>query len=81
MGVRHQKKGEGAAMSSQKVRAGISFDEGLLERLDEHAKELADLQVDRSEIVNAVLEDFFEGNGTTESVWEAVSKRRVKLRK
>lgn len=65
---------------SSKVRSGVSFDVHLIDRLDKQTKALSGLQVDRSEIVNAVLADFFEGNGTTESVWEAVSKRRVKRR-
>jgi metal-responsive CopG/Arc/MetJ family transcriptional regulator len=62
------------------VRAGISFDAGLVEALDAHAKKLSELNVDRSEIVNAILDDYFDGNGTTESVWGAVSKRRIRLR-
>ena len=67
-------------MSSRKVRAGISFDYTLVEALDAHAKNLSELNVDRSEIVNAILDDYFEGNGTTESVWGAVSKRRIRKR-
>ena len=67
-------------MSSKKIRAGISFDPPLVEILDQHAKRLATLQVDRSEIVNAIIDDFLEGNGTTESVWGAVSKRRIRRR-
>ena len=51
-----------------------------MEALDAHAKRLSELNVDRSEIVNAILDDYFEGNGTTESVWGAVSKRRIRLR-
>ncbi|MDG7013086.1 MAG: hypothetical protein JRN11_05405 [Nitrososphaerota archaeon] len=62
------------------MRAGISFDPRLAEALDAHAKNLSELNVDRSEIVNAILDDYFEGNGTTESVWGAVSKRRIRLR-
>ena len=67
-------------MPSGKVRAGISFDAHLVDALDAHAKKLEELNVDRSEIVNAILDDYFEGNGTTESVWGAVSKRRIKKR-
>ena len=59
----------------------MSFDPGLLERLDYHASKLSELQVDRSEIVNAVLEEFFEGRGTTEAVWESVSQRRARRRR
>jgi metal-responsive CopG/Arc/MetJ family transcriptional regulator len=69
-----------ALSSTRKTRAGISFDSGLVEALDGHAQKLTELHVDRSEIVNAILDDFFDGNGTTESVWNAVSKRRVKRR-
>ena len=67
-------------MPSKKVRAGVSFDGEVVVALDIHAKKLEELQVDRSEIVNAILDDYFEGNGTTESVWGMVSKRRVKRR-
>ena len=59
----------------------MSFEDHMVETLDAHAKKLESLQVDRSEIVNAILDDFFEGNGTTESVWGVVSKRRVRLRR
>lgn len=68
-------------MSSKKVRAGVSFDVEVVAALNEHAKKLVELQVDRSEVVNAILEEYFEDNGTTEAVWDAVSKRRVKNRK
>lgn len=68
-------------MSSKKIRAGISFDTALVEALDAHANKLSELNVDRSEIVNAILDGYFEGNGTTESVWEAVSKRRIRHRR
>lgn len=67
-------------MSSKRVRSGVSFDPNLVEVLDGHVSKLSDLNVDRSEIVNAVLDDYFEGNGTTESLWETISKRRVKRR-
>jgi transposase len=67
-------------MPSSKVRTGISFDAPVLDALNEDAKMLAALQVDRSEIVNAILDDHFEGNGTTEAVWEAVGKMRLRRR-
>ena len=67
-------------MSSRKVRAGISFDAEVVDALGEHAKKLSELNVDRSEIVNAIIDDFLEGNGTTESVWDAVSRRRIRRR-
>ena len=68
-------------MPTRKVRAGVSFDDQMVEALDAHAKNLESLHVDRSEIVNAILSDFFDGNGTTESVWGVVSKRRIRLRR
>ena len=68
-------------MPTKKVRAGVSFDDQMMEALDAHAKNLESLHVDRSEIVNAILSDFFDGNGTTESVWGVVSKRRIRLRR
>lgn len=67
-------------MSPRKVRAGVSFDPPLVEILDGHARRLAHIEVDRSEIVNAILEDYLERNGTADGVWDAVSKRRIKLR-
>lgn len=67
-------------MSSKKVRTGISLDLSLATALDDHVKKLSAFQVDRSEIVNAILDDFLEGNGTIESVWGAVSKRRIRRR-
>jgi metal-responsive CopG/Arc/MetJ family transcriptional regulator len=67
--------------SSRKVRAGVSFDESVASALDTHVRKLGELNVDRSEVVNAILDEYFEGNGSTESVWEAVSRRRTKRRK
>ena len=67
-------------LSERKVRVGISFDLELAELVERHANLLKELGVDRSEIVNAILADFFERGGTTELVWEVVSKRRVKQR-
>ena len=63
-----------------KVRSGVSFDEATLKALDDRARSLKGLGVDRSEVVNAILDQYFEQSGTTESVWEAVSKRRARLR-
>ena len=71
---------ERTELRPRKLRTGVSFDPQLVETLDGHVKKLSGLQVDRSEVVNAVLEEYFEGNGSTESVWETVSKRRVKRR-
>ncbi len=68
-------------MSSRKFRAGISFDSNLAKKLDFHAEKLEGLAVDRSEIVNAILSDYFEDNGSSEAVWDAVRKRRVKRRR
>ena len=67
-------------MSSGKVRAGISFDPRIVRALDAHAQRLRELSVDRSEIVNAILDDFLEGDGSTELVWGAVSNRRIRRR-
>jgi metal-responsive CopG/Arc/MetJ family transcriptional regulator len=67
--------------SPRKVRAGVSFDESVASALDTHVRKLGELNVDRSEVVNAILDEYFEGNGSTESVWEAVSRRRTKRRK
>ncbi|MDG6982720.1 MAG: hypothetical protein JRM74_04625 [Nitrososphaerota archaeon] len=68
-------------MAIAKLRVGVSFDEDLAELIQRHSQQLKELGVDRSEIVNAILADFFEAGGTTELVWEVVSKRRVKQRK
>ena len=65
---------------TRKVRAGVSFDSEVADALDIHAGKLSELNVDRSEIVNAIIDDFFDDNGTTESVWAAVSKRRIRKR-
>ena len=66
--------------TKRKVRAGVSFDSELASLIERHASQLKELGVNRSEVVNAILEDFFERGGTTEAVWEAVSRRRVKRR-
>ena len=66
--------------SERKVRIGVSFDLELAELVERHANLLKGLGVDRSEIVNAILADFFEQVGTTEAVWEVVSKRRARRR-
>ncbi|MDG6950515.1 MAG: hypothetical protein JRN12_01495 [Nitrososphaerota archaeon] len=63
-----------------RVRVGISFDSRVVGELDRHVEASVELAVTRSEIVNAVLEEYFEGNGSTELVWETVNKRRVKRR-
>ncbi len=65
---------------AKKVRMGVSFDPDLEDALGRHAEALKDLGVTRSEVVNAVLSEFFEDNDTSEAVWDVVSKRRVKRR-
>ena len=64
----------------RKVRIGVSFDRRLVDALDEHVQALKELGVDRSEAVNAILSGFLEESDTTEAVWEAVSRRRMKRR-
>jgi metal-responsive CopG/Arc/MetJ family transcriptional regulator len=64
----------------RKVRIGVSFDRRLVDALDEHVQALKELGVDRSEAVNAILSGFLEDSDTTEAVWEAVSRRRMKRR-
>ncbi len=61
-------------------KVGISFDSRVAGERDRHVEASVELAVTRSEIVNAVLEEYFEGNGSTELVWETVNKRRVKRR-
>jgi metal-responsive CopG/Arc/MetJ family transcriptional regulator len=67
-------------MVEKKVRVGISFDAELARAVDAHAKQLRGLGVNRSDIVNALVAEFFEDGGSTEAVWEAVSRRRTKRR-
>ena len=69
-----------ALMSSGKVRTGISFDFRLLEALDASARELEELQVTRSELANAILDDYFETGRDAASVRENVVRRRVGAR-
>ena len=64
----------------EKVRVGISFEEGLIRVLDMHIGELKGLGVNRSEAVNAIVSDFLEEGGTTEAVWEAIARMRAKQR-
>jgi metal-responsive CopG/Arc/MetJ family transcriptional regulator len=64
----------------KKVRVGISFDADLARAVDAHAKQLRGLGVNRSDIVNALVAEFFEEGGSAEAVWEAVSRRRAKKR-
>ena len=42
-----------------KVRIGISFDQGVIDALEEQVSASPDLALDRSEIVNVVLKAFF----------------------
>ena len=69
-----------AMAQTKKVRVGVSFDNEVAALLEQHARQLKGLGVNRSEIVNAVLEEFFEDGSSTEIVWEVVSRRRAKLR-
>lgn len=62
--------------AAKRVRAGVSFDEPLLEQLDARARDLKELGVDRSEIINAVLSAFFANDSGSEAVRTAVSNRR-----
>lgn len=64
----------------RRARAGVSFDRPLVDILDKHAVTLKDLGVTRSEIVNAVLAEFFESGNSSEAVWETVSRRRIRRR-
>ena len=64
----------------RKVRSGISFDRQLLEALDKHAVALKELGVDRSELVNAILTEYLDGNDSAEAVWGVISRRRIKER-
>jgi metal-responsive CopG/Arc/MetJ family transcriptional regulator len=66
--------------AKRRVRSGVSFDPELKDKLDEHADHLTGLGVTRSEVVNAILEEYFEDGGTAESVWGIVSRRRVRKR-
>ena len=60
----------------KKVRVGVSFDHALADHVERAASQLKELGVDRSEVVNAILAEFFEAGGcTTESGWEGVSGR------
>ncbi|MDG6898408.1 MAG: hypothetical protein JRN24_01585 [Nitrososphaerota archaeon] len=64
----------------KKVRVGVSFDSELAVLIEHSASQLKELGVDRSEVVNAILAEFFETGGTTEAVWEVVSRRRIRRR-
>lgn len=64
-----------------KVRAGVSFDASLLDVLDRHVGRLVEYRVDRSEIVNAILADYFQSHGSSEAVWAVIGKKRVRERK
>lgn len=65
-----------AVATTRKTRAGVSFDPEIAEALDKHSRLLRELAVNRSEIVNAILAQHFEGNRSSEAVWEIVRKRR-----
>ena len=67
--------------TARKVRVGISFEEDQVKQLDAHSRALKELGVDRSEVVNAIVAEFLDAGGTTEAVWEAVSRVRVKRRR
>ncbi len=66
--------------TGRKVRSGVSFDPEVVGALDKHATILEGLGVNRSEVVNAILMEYFEENGSSEAVWGVVSKRRFKRR-
>ena len=68
------------AGTQRKVRTGVSFDGDVAETLAKHTDSLKGSRVTRSEVVNAILADFLEGMGTTETVWEVVTNRRIRRR-
>lgn len=70
----------GVMPTVRRARLGVSFDPEIADILDRDAEALKELGVTRSEVVNAILEDFFACRNTSEAVWEAVSKSRVRRR-
>ncbi|MDG6980781.1 MAG: hypothetical protein JRN51_06655 [Nitrososphaerota archaeon] len=65
---------------AKKVRMGVSFDPEIVDALDRGSDAFKELGVSRSEVVNAILADFFDADASNEAVWEAVSRRRIKKR-
>ncbi len=59
-----------------KVRAGISFDQQVIMTLDKYVATLSALAINRSEIVNAILSDYFDGNGSHEALQATVAQKR-----
>ena len=59
---------------------GVSFDPEIVDALDRGSDAFKELGVTRSEVVNAILGDFFDADPSNEAVWEAVSRRRIKKR-
>lgn len=60
----------------RKVRSGISFDPKVARELNRSKDSLGDLT--RSEVVNAILADFFRQGNTPEKVWAVVLRRRTR---
>ncbi|MDG6990953.1 MAG: hypothetical protein JRM99_05975 [Nitrososphaerota archaeon] len=64
----------------RKVRAGISLDADVAQELDSGVSMLNDPSITRSDVVNAILSDYFEGNGSSETVLGAIGKKRAERR-
>ena len=73
----HSVHGPGMA-TVRRVRSGISFDPELDQVLDRNAELLKELGVTRSEVVNAVLAQYFEGSGTVDAVRDVIIRRRLR---
>lgn len=67
----------GAPIAVMKAKVGISLDQELLDALDRQAESLADLALNRSEIVNSIVKEFFRcGNGSKTKARKLVTKDR-----
>ena len=64
----------------RKVRSGVSFDPSIVGEVDRQTDALKAAGVTRSEVVNAILAQYFQEGGSTEKVREAVIRGRKRNR-
>ena len=67
-------------MPSSKVRSGVSFEDELSAKLARIVEDNADLQTDKSEVVNAILDEYLKSN-TKAELRQAIVRRRLGRRR
>ena len=65
-------------MKLPKVRTGISFDVEVMLMLENATRSLSELNVNHSDVVNAIVEEYFARDREGTSLRGAITRRRVR---